>query len=292
MKLIKRFFLVTAALSGIVFAGCNKSDTVDNVALTVAPTSKTVAPGTLVVFTFSASSNVTLTKLDAVETINGQGSTPYDTTFSGSNSSLPSFTWSIQVPALAHNGDVEVYTFTLTDKNGQTATATSTITVAAAGGVNTFGPITLGDQDATPGRAFETSTGTALNYSSDSTNSKNIDFVLVSDASYNLWLAAPSDADALLLNSRVANWPVRNATQFKVGVQGTFASFTNSLAIDSAYNTATGTAATNVNVTAGGNLLVAFKTAAGKNGVAEVSSIVAPTSSTGGTATINIVVEK
>lgn len=156
-------------------------------------------------------------------------------------------------------------------------------------GVSSYTAKLLGAQtNATEGSFLATSTGAIYLQADAKTNASIVDIVYFYGATNFATLAAPSDVDAgSIFNNGTTGlqlWTVKNATSFKVTAltQTAFNEVNSAAAVEAAYTAASGTAASKSNnLTA--SKVVAFKTAAGKYGLAYVSSL-----TTGATGSITL----
>jgi hypothetical protein len=163
---ILTFSLVALFMSATVFTGCKKDSgpapalptpTITlNSGAGFNSTSATVAPGTVLNFgvVAAAVSGSTLTNFKvAVAYDGGAAQVLLDSTFKSPGASL---TWQRSFKARTVAGS-EVYSFTVTDKNGETAGTSVTITTAASAATTTQSGMLLGAVSNTNGSFYSTS---------------------------------------------------------------------------------------------------------------------------------------
>ncbi len=297
MKNFKKLFLLLA-IGTIGLASCSKTDnsTPNNPSIVVTPTSQTAGPGDVILFQVVANQNTTstsaLTSLEVnIQSTSGTIGT-YDSTYALSKVATYGRSVYFVVPASASANSMYTITFTIKDNAGLTSTTTSTVTVKAT--VQSFTGKTLGAQGATAGSFYGSASGNIFTRSQAYTNQSSVDYVYFYDGTEMATIAAPSDAYA---NTNYPSyfsdattgtkWTVENATMLQVLSGVTFSSIVSTADVKNAYTSATGTASTSAtNLTVGS--VVAFKTAAGKYGVFNVTALDATNS---GSITYNVIVQ-
>ena len=110
----------------------------------------------------------------------------------------------------------ELWTFTVTDKDGEKAVLSFTITTeAAAPTIAEYDETVLGSYDSQTNSSFASINGTSYSMSEAANNSDKIDWIYFDGASYGHTLAAPNDNVVEQVYPAVGNWATRNATKFK-----------------------------------------------------------------------------
>lgn len=172
----------------------------------------------------------------------------------------------------------------ITVKDDDDKSISSTLSIKIDAGITSYTAKLLGAQDnATDGSFLATSTGSVYLLADAKTNSGVVDLVYFYGATNFATLAAPSNADAQTVFSQITSWTTKNATSLKLAASTTdFAGINTASGAEAAYNAATGAVGTKAN-SLKANDIVAFKTAAGKYGLAKVVSI-----ATGATGSITI----
>ncbi len=233
----------------------------------------------------NTNSGAKLTKLTITRVFNNN-IVSQDTTFSLSTINLV-----INATANSQVGQEKWY-FKVTDKDGQTKEVSFTITtVAGSGPINTFTMKIMGAQGSSTGSSFASIDGTVYSLANAKTNASKVDWLYFYGATNLATLAAPNDADAIIVFSDptngLATWALRNATKFKKVTDAiNWADITTDDVIVA--QTASGVTATKVNSLAANNVL-AFITAGGKKGMIKVESI---SGTTDGTITISVKVQQ
>jgi hypothetical protein len=289
MKKLK-YLVITALVATSVFVTSCKEDEVVEPNPTATMTSPSggaadANTGDTVNFTFTGSANVDLTKLTITVSYDGAAAIAYNTFAAGtSNDSVlvkntTSFSLTGGLPTRSLAG-TEVYTFSVTDKNGNVGSAKLTLTVTDAVPVDTIGdPIDTystklmgGQTHSSVGSFFATTTGTVYLYAGANSNQALIDFVYFYGTTNEATMAAPNDADANTAHGdKFDSWTTKNATKFKTTTVTT-AEF-DAIAGDQAILAeTTGAADTKLNMLATGNV-GAFVTEGGKHGLFKVVSI-------------------
>lgn len=176
---------------------------------------------------------------------------------------------------------------TVTDDDDKSISIT--IAVKLDAGVSSYSAKLLGAQtNATEGSFLKTSDGTIYLQADAKTNAAAIDILYFYGATNLATLAAPSDTDAGSIfdnaTTGLQTWTVKNPTSFKVTTltQTNFNEVRTAGGAEAAYTGAAGTAASKANNLTSGKV-VAFKTAAGKYGLAYVSAL-----TTGATGSITL----
>jgi hypothetical protein len=181
----------------------------------------------------------------------------------------------------ANSVDIRV---TVTDDKGQTTQKTVTIPVTGGGALKECNNVTLGAQNNAIGSSFSSSDCSVYTVTDAKNNASKVDIIYFYGATNEATLAAPSDpsfgSGASQIDIGVQDWSVKNATSFRTTTGFDWATAT-STSVLAAYNNGTdvGTKANKLQV----GDIVAYKTAAGKYGVARVKTIV-----TGDTGTMMI----
>jgi hypothetical protein len=229
-----------------------------------------------------------LTRCFVQRTSQGKAKTAKDTTIS-----VTSFNYDLHAFALASVG-TETWTFTIYDSNGGSAATSLTITTTLpnpSGPINTYSTKIMGAQISSSGNFFASSNGTVYLLADAKTNSALIDWAYFYDAINQGTLAAPTDTAAIAAYNNgangIPNWSVRNATLFKLV---TVPYFWTDIVNDSiiVIENKSGVTLSKINNLSVGNL-IAFKTAAGKEGMIRVDAL---TPDVTGTITIDVKVQQ
>ncbi|KAA9331861.1 hypothetical protein [Adhaeribacter soli] len=170
--------------------------------------------------------------------------------------------------------------------------------------MNTFTAKILGNQQATPGSFFASTTGDVINSTNSKANAAIIDFgyyfsVAGDVAPDSATIAAPNDANGAkvfgaITSADYANWTKKNATMFKdMGAnEALFTAATNGDEVAAIYTNMGLTPSSSVKHLNVGDVF-SFKTEAGKHGIAKVTALTKPTNTaTQSVITIDVKVEK
>lgn len=284
-------------IGGMLFSACSKDDDDDNPPTDVKPTMNFkggIFPGDSSAYVSTnttletnqlfwvgvnanenSSSKSNLTNFKVVRKFEDDFAyTVLDSTFNES-----SFTLDMGVLA-SHKVGTDVWTFTITDKDGESAVLSFTITTeAAAATIATYEQTILGSYDINaPNSSFASVNGTTYNMTDAAANSEKIDWIYFDGQNYGNTLIAPDDDLVLDVFGSVANWTTRNATRFATTTLSAsqFDEITDAVSIVEVAQNAnlshvseTGTGAVGMAV---GDVF-AFKTASEKMGVIKITNI-------------------
>jgi hypothetical protein len=297
MKKLIYFSLSLLLVTTTIFTSCKKSSSTTingpsihlNTGTGYISGNQTVTNSTPILIGIIASAgDGNLTKFEALRTFNSKSKIVKDSTFSSK-----SFTYDINTFAQGSVGQ-ETWVFTIHDSNGDSASVTFIITTTppnAPGPINDYSSKTLGAQISSSGNAFASTNGIVYILADAKTNSALIDWVYYWDAIGEGTLSAPSDSAAALQynngSNGIQNWQVRNATKFKI-LTG---AFTWSKIVNDSLITIENQSGVNLskvnNLTVGN--IIAFKTAAGKEGLILIDAI---TNDVTGTITFDVKVQQ
>jgi hypothetical protein len=282
-------------ITTVVLSACQKTDTPPGgnpISITVSPMTTTAKAGDSVVFNVNISDNNTLKDVVVSQSLGG-GTESQLASYSLTGKTY-SFTYAYHVPS-GFTGDIKIKF--LVDDASNTNSATATITVGTSGSdVNTYSAVLLGNYNDSHGSFFSSTNGSVYNVSTANANQGLIDMIFFYGSTNQATLAAPNDGSfgtgsGQISSLGVQNWSTRNATTFKSTTLSSISTVTSSAAIASAYAAGTdyspNSRANMLNV----NKVIAFKTAAGKLGLVQVTALSADATGAG-TMTINVVVQK
>lgn len=300
MKKISKFFSMLALAAVAVLSSCTKDDDVkpapslDFVAGTGYTTGDvTLAPGSTLKVKWVANKGdkdmdkfqVTINNAFLVDYApDGAGSNPF--TLKGSNQNT--YQGEISTVVSSNVGNVETYTFTVTDKNGNSTSKSIKVTIGTvqSGAINTWTAVILGNENhATIGSFYDAEGNTVYTQANAKTNASLVDFVFYHGTTNGASMAAPSNADAAAVFTGLTSWSVRNATKFKSTSlsQTDFNAITGANILESAATGATDSQVTSLSV----GKVFAFITVGGKSGLAYVSQL-SGSATTSGTITITV----
>lgn len=221
-------------------------------------------------------------------TFKGKTTTEKDSSFSAN-----AFNYDLYTSAQGADGQ-ESWVFTIFDNNGGSAAVSLIITTtlpAASGPIFTYTTKILGAQTNNLGSSFASANGTVYKLDAAKINCATVDWVYFYGAVNLATLCAPSDPNAASVyndpTNGVGTWSVRNATVFKEVTDAiNWPNITNDSII--VVQNQSGVTLPFINNLSIGKIL-AFKTAAGKKGMIQVTAL---TPDATGTITINVKVQQ
>jgi hypothetical protein len=296
MKQMKKVILALL-VAPLAFTACKKSDSTTPaqstpITVSVTPSNTTSAnPGDKITFVVAINSTNTLKDITITQDLGGNVTqVAHNTITSGTTASIQQ---DYIVPPTS--GTVKV-NFVVTDTKGNSQTATATITVSGSStDFNVYNAL-LGNYKESAGSFFGAGNGTTYNVTTASSNQSNVDLVFFYGSSNGATLAAPNDASfgtgsGQISEYGIQNWSTKNATTFRT-TTADFSSIKSSADIANAYNNGTdfspNTRANHLSVSS----VIAFKTASGKMGVAEVTSLNGADANGNGTMGLALKVQK
>ena len=282
MKQIKTLVIV-AMLGAVSFTACKKDSTdptLPNLTVTSTPNTTTVEAGQVI--TINVVSTASIASFKIQEDVPGQSALTTDSSSDKVGNKTLNIAYKYKVPTGAATKTITV---SVVDNSGTSNSASLTFTIVS---MKTCSSAVLGNQNNTVGSSFATSDCSVLSVSQAKANASKVDFVHFFGATNAATLAAPSDKADLGAFSAydINNWSVNNATMFaKLPASFDFASVSYS-SLATAYAGVSSSAANKAASLAISDMY-AFKTAAGKYGVFQVTNL-SGTSSSSGAITINV----
>lgn len=294
MKKIKSYLL--ALLAGVlIFSGCKKDDPVGPTISFSTTTGSIVGNVTvdlgdsMTVGVIITAGDADLTQVEAKYSYDGAAAVSLEKrTLSGSTAN--------EVFELAARtiAGTEKYTFIVTDKDGLSSEVSFTATVQSSSGpITTYTGKVLGNQNnATIGSFLTASSGTVLNLSSANASPASVDIAYFHGASNAATFAAPDNSDVATIFTSMSSWGTKNQTRFKTTSVTTtqFDAIADDADVVAAFDGNSNSSTDKANMLAANNV-IAFKTAAGKQGLIKVTSITG-TNSTSGEITFTIKIQQ
>ena len=279
-----RILLLLITFGTLFLASCTKPSDASGGSPNIVVTpnyDQSEAPGTVVPFTVSGSSNITtnipLAKLTIV-VVNPNGSTAtvgnVDTTFPA-NITFMGTQYTYTVPVTAKAGDIYTFNFTLTDIKGNSIVAIYHINVFK--NIYESDSVNISAQGSTTyGNFYDTKGGAANSPKGAQLNSFSMDFAYYFTTTDSTAIGAPADSTTQAAYNGAINWANPNATTFK---KASFADYTNSsssASLENLYVNSPATESSRVTHLVAGST-VAFRTALGKYGIFTVLNVTAGT---------------
>ncbi|WP_156140427.1 hypothetical protein [Sporocytophaga myxococcoides] len=304
MKKFSKFFSMMALAAVALLSSCSNEDdpkpapSLDFVAGTGYTTGDvTLAPGSTLKVKWVANKGdkdmdkfqVTINNAYLVDYApDGAGSNPYS--LKGSNQNT--YQGEISTVVSSNVGNVETYTFTVTDKNGNSTSKSIKVTIGTVqtGAIDTWTAVILGNENhATLGSFYDAEGNVVYTQAAAKTNASAVDFVFYHGQANGASMAAPSNTDASAVFTGLTSWATRNATKFKSTslTQTEFNAVTGANVLGEAATGATDTQVTNLSV----GKVFAFTTVGGKSGLAYVSQL-SGSFTASGTITITVKIQK
>jgi hypothetical protein len=303
LKKLSFYLLAIVSLSAFLFTSCggDEETTPPTIAL-VNPPSTSASLGASVSFVIQVDAPEKIESVTITEKIGANTTTlpncPKTTGFNSATSDLINLTYT--APSVASSVEL---TFKVVDKAGKEAATTFSLSVAAsAGSINTYTAVLMGNQNSTSGSFYATSTNTVYSQADAKTNYTKVDFAYAngSAAGNEFFVGAPADESVMAVYNNsttgVQTWTARNQTTFKATTVTTaqFDAMTNDALITSNDPGTTFTQGTTSRIRAADTEVgdvFAFRTAAGKLGLAKVTQRSGSTANAG-TITLTVKVQQ
>ena len=292
MKKMKSLFVGAAVLAVACFTSCSKDNNapiITNLKVTGPAYADSTVEVTATLTDAEGLKKATLT----IET-NGAVTKTDEHEISGTSHD---FKHTFKIPGTAGVGQTYKFTLEVLDdhkKDEMTTSTSATITLldpnpVTANPITTYTAKLLGSKSSANGSFFASSTGTVYKSADAVTNSDKVDFIFYSDATVVASIGSAMDTDfsTTYYPTNIGNFATKNDTKFATSTVTTtdFDAMTD----DTVIGTLTTFADTKVtNLTA--NTVFAFKTVAGKKGLAKVTAVNG--SSASGDITITVKVQQ